>query len=130
MIVKNRVSRTCAANLIQDVNFFSFTSTFQIKRILYRYIQRFLQYDRSPIKISIVKRYTYRLISTFRQKHVQSIIYDRDDVSYTIKIEDDELHENTELHQIYHHLVKYPVEDLAKINLKDDFYVVSLSGPL
>ena len=59
--------------------------------------------------IPIIKRNTKRLISTFRQKKEKSIIYDRDDVSYTIKIEDDELHENTELHQIFHHLVKYPV---------------------
>ena len=49
-------------------------------------------------------------ISSCRQKHVWSIIYDRDDISYIIKIEHDELHENTELHQISHHLVKYPVE--------------------
>ena len=56
--------------------------------------------------------YIYIYIDWYRpfvKKNVQSIIYDRDDVSYTIKIEDDELHENTELHQIFHHLVKYPV---------------------
>ena len=40
--------------------------------------------------IPIVKRNTKKLISTFRQKKEKSIIYDRDDVSYTIKIEDDE----------------------------------------
>ena len=59
--------------------------------------------------------YQKECISPYRQKHVWSIIYDRDDISYTIKIEHDELHENTELHQIFYHLVKYLVEDLAKM---------------
>ena len=54
--------------------------------------------------------YQKECISSCRQKHVWSIIYDPDDISYTIKIEHDELHENTELHQIFHHLLKYPVE--------------------
>ena len=41
----------------------------------------------------LFKRNTKRLISTFRQKKRKVNIYDRDDVSYTIKVEDDELHE-------------------------------------
>ena len=44
-----------------------------------------------------------------------------------LKIEYDELHENIELHQIFHHLMKYPVEDLVKMKIKMIFYNVSLS---
>ena len=56
--------------------------------------------------------YQKEYISSCRQKHVWSIIYDRDDIFYIIKIDHDDLHENTGLYQISHHLMKYPVEDI------------------
>ena len=85
-------------------------SWFQLSKEIYIYLF---------IYLFIYLRHLVR--NTYYQSYIIETIYP---VPY--KIGDDELHENTALHQIFHHLVKYPKEDLVMTHLKNAFKFVSL----